>query len=64
MTVKELLKVLAKCDLNATVVLSKDAEGNGYHELATVENNLLYNQYQGTCGDVEGTPAIVLWPFD
>jgi len=62
--VKELLKILARCDLNATVVLAKDAEGNDYRELASVDNSLLYESKYRTCGKEVGNPAIILWPFD
>ena len=37
MTVAELMNVLAKCPLHAKIIISKDPEGNAYHELQAFE---------------------------
>ena len=42
MTVKELLKILQDCNENDVVVLSRDAEGNGFRPLDDVQTDSLY----------------------
>ena len=37
MTVKELIERLSKCRQDDLVVVAKDAEGNGFEELYTIE---------------------------
>jgi len=67
--VKELIKLLNDLPPEALVVLSKDAEGNGYSPLAT--DGLGLYQYVANCtwaGEIyptdeeEGEEAVVLWP--
>lgn len=44
MTVKQLIKKLEKCNPDALVVLSEDAEGNTYNPLYEIEGNMVYDQ--------------------
>ena len=37
MKVKELIKALLECDPDDFILLSKDAEGNGFHSLSDIE---------------------------
>jgi len=42
MTVADLINELLKLDLDSEVILQKDAEGNGYSPLSTVDGNAIY----------------------
>ena len=42
MTVADLINELRKLDLDSEVILQKDAEGNGYSPLSTVDGNAIY----------------------
>jgi hypothetical protein len=37
MKVKQLIRILEKCDPDAIVILSSDGEGNGFYELGQVD---------------------------
>lgn len=68
MLVKELIVQLEKTNPNFEVILSKDAEGNGYSPLSSVETNLTYladNTWSGeVIEDHESDNCIVLWPVN
>jgi len=49
MKVKELIKLLQKTDPNRLVVMSCDAEGNGYSVLAG-GNEIAFNEEEGEVG--------------
>lgn len=67
MTVRELIERLGACmDQDATVVLSHDAEGNGYSPLAAIcegafgrRNGFLW---EPELADEDDKPAVCLWP--
>ncbi len=70
-TVGQLKAALADISDDTIVVLSKDAEGNGYDTLYSVETG--HNFSEGEIGYAEGgdndpedcldgTPCVVLWP--
>lgn len=77
MTVRELIERLKQEDPDRVVVLSQDAEGNGFDTLHTVEA-MAYSDgevgYQILTPEMkkqgyteedlmpDGTPALVLWP--
>lgn len=68
MTVKELITELQKLDPNRIVIMSKDAEGNGFSPLAELETAdcIEYSAFEvelveDGCSE-EGEPAVVLWP--
>lgn len=42
MTVSELIEALKKLDPNSIVIIQKDAEGDGYSPLETVDGNCIY----------------------
>lgn len=78
MKVKELIKVLVGLDPNLLVVMSRDAEGNGYGVLRGVgvgmnfedgevfftelTDELIEQGYGEEDVQEGGTPAVVLWP--
>ena len=76
MTVKELIERLQAEDQDRIVVLSRDAEGNGFDTLHTIETasyedgeigiealtDDLIKQGYGEEDVREGQPALVLWP--
>ena len=79
MKVKELIKQLRKFDPKATVVLSRDAEGNGYSPVADLEVGF-YTAETSWCGDFlskalieeetyeidtsNAIEAIAIWPIN
>ena len=60
MTVIELMRKLAKCEQTRIVVLAKDAEGNGYRKLASMDACAGVD-CDAASGDQD---ALVLWPED
>jgi len=50
MTVKELKELLKDVDDSRIIVLSKDAEGNGYEELRIVDDNSTFDASEGAIG--------------
>ena len=52
MKVKELLEALAGVDLEAEVILQKDAEGNGYSPLHVADPDAVYVPDSAYSGDV------------
>lgn len=69
MKVKELIKLLQKEDPEATVILGKDAEGNGYSPLDCIYNGV-YQPETTWSGEftseegAEGEVAILLDPIN
>lgn len=47
MKVRELIEILQKADLDATVVLSWDPEGNGFSEMYPIEEGLVFLPWDG-----------------
>ena len=78
MTVKELMDILATCNPTDKVLVAKDAEGNGYHELedCSTDYNCELDGYGYEIGLksldnhpgygeedlLNGEPCVVLWP--
>jgi hypothetical protein len=73
--VGELVEFLSKFPKEMKVVLSRDAEGNGFHPLAEVENvkYLSTSDWEGECfpiesedpedaAPLEAIDVLVLWP--
>jgi len=73
MKVKDAIEMLQKCDSEAEVVLSSDAEGNGFLPLASywecfyIETGDGYEVDARCKSDFEeddhAKPAVVLWPI-
>ena len=63
MKVHELIKKLSECDQNLDVVLSKDAEGNGFKPLFSIEECMvtLYRDAR-SFSFTSDQAAVVLWP--
>ena len=69
MTVKDLREQLALCDDDLTVILSRDAEGNGYSPLSEMGEGF-YKAHTSWCGEFTNHPidnppppnALCLWP--
>jgi hypothetical protein len=68
MTVAKLINLLSKSDPNSIVILSKDAEGNGYSPLDSLTNAYYHAEttwYGEVTDDGEGgKPALVLYPIN
>lgn len=69
MTVKELIAELSELPPNALVVMSRDAEGNGYSPLSTLDtcHYTAETTWRGEIDDDEdphpdGINAVALWP--
>jgi hypothetical protein len=69
MTVKELIEELEKYPANTPVVMSKDAEGNGYSPARVVDlvHYETKNTWRGEIYDEKdapegAVPAVCLWP--
>jgi hypothetical protein len=68
MKVKKLIKLLEDLDEDATVILSKDSEGNYFSPLSDVTDDCKYTPNNKWSGDIvskdskEGKDAVVLWP--
>ena len=67
MTVNQLIEILEKQDQNDIVLLSRDAEGNGYMEVVDWGQGLCYQDgYEYQLGEYDVRqdlkPCIVLWP--
>lgn len=61
MTVRELIEHLKESDMDALVVLQKDAEGNGYSPLAGLDVDLAYlpdTTYSGSVKFKRLTPQL------
>lgn len=52
MTVKELLELIDGIDPDTLVILQKDAEGNGYSPLYSVDGDLVYVPDSAYSGEV------------
>lgn len=69
MKVKELIDALKELPQDALVVMSKDAEGNGYSPLADI-GQYKYAAHCTWAGEIyptdeeEGEEAIVFWPVN
>lgn len=65
MKVKELIAKLQEQDPNYEVVLSKDAEGNGFSPLAdlSAENYVAENTWSGELADGREN-CLVFWPIN
>ena len=51
MKVKELIEILKKLDQEALVVMSRDAEGNGYEKMSgDVSTGMVFDSDEGTIG--------------
>lgn len=75
MKVKELIEKLKQCDPETVVIKSKDAEGNGYEEIDTVDTscNMVVDGYYIEVGLrelmdgyseedlLDGEPVVILW---
>jgi len=55
MKVKQLIKLLEKCDPNAQVIVQKDAEGNGFSSLADATFDGVYIAESAWNGTVYST---------
>ncbi len=55
MTTKELIAKLKKCPQDAVVVMSRDAEGNGYSPLADVDPDCVYRAESTWHGEIWST---------
>lgn len=70
MTVQQLIDALMEVeDKGQIVVLSRDAEGNGFRPLDHMEHGTLRYQEEYLRGDVtenprQGVPCALLWPID
>jgi hypothetical protein len=70
MKVSQLIERLSKCDPNALVVLSRDEEGNGYSELASIDAGFKWSKSERELRGPDGyypaepkdKPCVVLWP--
>lgn len=69
MKVKELLEILNLCDPEAIVIMSRDAEGNGYSPLNNIGEDL-YEAETSRYGDladdrsIDAEEAVVFWPLN
>jgi hypothetical protein len=63
MTVRTLIQMLQEFDPNAIVVLSSDAEGNRYRELAALNDAIMDRDGDMHLDpDAEGTLCVALYP--
>ena len=58
MRVRELIQQLMELDLDDVVVLSRDAEGNGFEELSDVNGDMRFDRREGEIGHVRMTNAL------
>ena len=66
MTVQELIERLSQYPMDHIVVLSEDAEGNGFSPLADMseEEYIPDSTYSGDLGENDEFNAVVLWPVN
>lgn len=66
-TVSQLIAFLQRCDGDAVVVLSKDAEGNAYSPLSVTGTTyyIAETTWSGEINDeaIDEVPAVAFWPI-
>jgi len=73
-TVRQLIQDLLECDMDAVVVIAKDAEGNDYSPLGGIDDGhngeMKYQEDSSWSGEVNdeegasGIPCVVLSPIN
>jgi len=58
MKVSELIEKLKMCKQDSIVVMSRDAEGNGYESLRIIEDDMMFSEIWGDIRYAKLTPEL------